>query len=275
MTAMSISERIPGHFIDVSGYDKQQREALMDRVEDLAIMGEIGADIGDTPVAVYESPEGELIGAGWSSEYNGKIGFHLAVHPEHEGMGLGGEIANRMLSYTSKRLEEDPSLTFTVYVVNPEVMEMLFRRGMYVSLDCRDPDIPSDECVDMSMAPSHLAFFESAMRTSPEKYFDALQKGADTAGVPLENWAETMVNWGTTKSIPDGTADAIRETVMALPLHSLHQHYLWEQINVNGGESRTFPIEHPRPDPASELENEMIHIPDIEPELERSSLRMR
>ena len=45
---MSISERIPGHFIDVSGYDKQQREALMDRVEDLAIMGEIGADIGDT-----------------------------------------------------------------------------------------------------------------------------------------------------------------------------------------------------------------------------------
>lgn len=146
----------------------------MDWVEDFVIMGEIGVDIGDILVVVYESFEGELIGVGWFLEYNGKIGFYFVVYLEYEGMGFGGEIVNCMLSYILKCFEEDFFFIFIVYVVNFEVMEMLFWCGMYVFLDCCDLDILSDECVDMSMVLLYFVFFELVMKIFFEKYFDVL-----------------------------------------------------------------------------------------------------
>jgi GNAT superfamily N-acetyltransferase len=238
-------------YFDKTPVTDKNKEELLDDIFSVAIDVDLGVDESiHLPGVMLRDSNDRMIGASWyeitdDNEFN----FHIATTPEYQGRGIGEKIVVLTLDLYNDLKKDNPDLGFKVNVINQNLMRLLFRYNIMVQEDKRHPRHPFDDVFLMRFAPPRENFIAEAARNDPKAYFSAMNNGAEHAGLPTDKFITLFHEWASESlaTLPEKQTNALRNTLLELPINQLHQHYLWEQLNKDAGQKIPFPKEHHRP----------------------------
>jgi len=212
---------------------------------------------------LIDSPDGDVVGAMWYSfEHENTFSFHLATSPQHRDIGLGSFMIDEAVRIYHQLKQDNPALQAGIYVVEPKVMQALLNRGFCVS-----GRLSLDEnqfSAELTEAPPLETFLQSAMQQDAKQFFEALNTAPLPATVPPKLWPSIVKTWFKQPfPLEAGTQEALQHFVLALPLSSIEQRYLWSQLQNHVGSKAPFP--HPLLSQSSSG-NEPEYIALLEPE---------
>jgi hypothetical protein len=224
----------------------QEHQIAIGKIEDLAYTVDIGISNPDNEkiISLLVDEQDNPIGGIWRSvEFlNNIYDFNIAVMPKHQGEGVSGLLLQSMMNEFNALKEQNPDLQMSVYVINPHLRDMLYRRGLYVHKDLRDR--PGEDSVAMSQCKDFSVFLKNAIKTDPSAYSQAIQLAADKQGVDSEDWIAFTSDWSDgIQNKPEANFPVLgmQAFIRALPLNELDKRFLWEQTNVATGERHDFP----------------------------------
>jgi hypothetical protein len=216
-------------------------------VWELAMNADIGVDdpSKDRISLLLRATAGGVVGAAWYNinprprDPQLRFSFNIAIKDEFQGRGYGSLILDTVLADFKKEQQHHPDLIMDVGVINPTLMNALFRRGYHACRDTRH--IPNDSIVGMTTAPPLITFFQDALRGDASGFLSAIQAGARVAGVEDHIWVEQLKEWSQEPTIPFDLG-GMKATCLALPIAGVAQEYLWERMHQTHDVREGFPL---------------------------------
>jgi GNAT superfamily N-acetyltransferase len=251
----------------------REREIAIGKIEDLAYTVDIGISDPDNEkiISLLVDEQDNPIGGIWRAPEirNNTYDFNIAVMPKYQGEGVSRLLLDSMMEDFSTLKEQQPELKMSVYVINPHLRDMLYRRGLYVHKDLRDR--PGENSVVMSPCEDFSVFLKNAINTDPTAYNQAIAFAANQQGMDTDDWIAFTSDWSggmQHKSEVNFPVLGMQTFIHALPLNELDKRFLWEQTNVAAGERYDFPDDliEVLPEPEGPYTGQPIHNPD-RPEL--------
>lgn len=219
--------------VDLANADREQ---VWEDFYTLAYAVDIGVDDPETDRAIclLRNAEGKPIGGVWGPPVEETYGFHIAVMPEYQGKGLARCLLDVMIAdYCQVKLDH-PEVRAEVYVINETLRDALYRRGFYVTDEFFDE--PQELAAYMSEVDTLTPFIQDAKSRNAVKYQQALQTGAEIAGVAKADFEQVLLDWSSQPAgvvpsppLPPAYLNAALNTIAALPLQENEQHLLWAQ----------------------------------------------
>lgn len=203
---------------EIESFDK---DTLWGHIEELAYTVDIGVNDPDEDrvTSLIMSYQGQPIGAVWGAPITDTYDFHIAVHPLHQGKGVGGYLLDRMEREFRKAKIENPMLKMDAAVINPRLRDHLMSRGFYVKEEFMES---RDEFLYMMTDASTLyPFYEKAKERNLVKcksIFHEVSVKHNISKDSLKSAFEDWVNAPIGKPAENGLSQAFFDIIAAIPL---------------------------------------------------------
>lgn len=227
--------KLPDNCYEVD-LDAESHDAKWNAAYELAYTVDIGVDDPDNDrmVCLVRNFNGSPVGAVWGPAVQNTYEFHIAVHPDYQGKGIGRYLLDVTLREYQRELYQNPQLKAEVFVINADLRDALYRRGFYVEHESFDT--PGELGVQMTEAKSLSQFMWLAKDRDELKYKIAIRAGAEQAGVLAPQFEEAVLQWisGKPGTPPDKVVmSGGLEMINALPLMENDKHFLWSQHQLH------------------------------------------